>query len=156
MAFLGRQPATTGMANFKFSRRELTGKLFAIAGALLLPKPQPEALVTPTEVQSKPQPETPVTPTEVQPKFKIGDLVAYDWEPEDDDAPEFATDFGEVFGMRWVPEPDGYSSGTKTWVYFVRWTHSSCPGILLEPCYDGELTESSALRLVSVEERCKH
>lgn len=107
-------------------------------------------------MQSKPQPETPVTPTEVQPKFKIGDLVAYDWEPEDDDAPEFATDFGEVFGMRWVPEPDGYSSGTKTWVYFVRWTHSSCPGILLEPFYDGEPTESSALRLVSVEERCKH
>jgi hypothetical protein len=124
--------------NFTCSRRELPGKLFAIAGALLLLKPQPEVPVTSTQVQSKPEPD-----------FKIGDLVAYDWEPDDDDAPEFATDFGEVMGMRWVPEPDGYSSGTKTWVYFVRWTHSSCPDILLEPSYDGELTESSALRLVS-------
>jgi hypothetical protein len=125
---------STELLNFACSRRELPGKLFAIAGALLLAKPQPEV---------------PATVTEVQPKFKIGDLVAYDWKPDDDDAPEFATDFGEVLGMRWVPEPDGYSSGAKTWVYFVRWTHSSCPGILLEPSYDGELTESSALRLVS-------
>jgi hypothetical protein len=131
------------------SRRELPGKLLAIAGALFLAKPQLEVPVTTTEVQPKPQPEVPATVTETQPKFKIGDLVAYDWQPDDDDAPEFATDFGEVLGMRWVPEPDGYSLGTKTWVYFVRWTHSSCPGILLEPSYDGELTESSALRLAS-------
>ena len=125
---------STEPLNFACSRRELPGKLFAIAGALLLAKPQPEV---------------PATVTEVQPKFQIGDLVAYDWEPDDDDAPEFATDFGEVLGMRWVPEPDGYSSGVKTWVYFVRWTHSSCPGVLFEPSYDGELTESSALRLVN-------
>jgi hypothetical protein len=140
---------STEPLNFVCSRRELPGKLFAIAGALLLAKPQPEVSVTTIQAQPKPQLEIPATVTEIQPKFKIGDLVAYDWEPEDDDAPEFATDFGEVLGMRWVPEPDGYSSGAKTWVYFVRWIHSTCPGILLEPSYDGELTESSALRLVS-------
>jgi hypothetical protein len=82
------------------------------------------------------------------PEFNIGDLVAYDWEPDDDDAPEFATDFGEVLGMRWVPEPDGHCLAANTWVYFVRWTHSTCPDILLKPCYDGEPTYSSDLRLV--------
>jgi hypothetical protein len=86
----------------------------------------------------------------------MGDLVAYDWEPDDDDAPEFATDFGEVLGMRWVPKPDGQCLAAKTWVYFVRWTHSTCPGILPSPCYDGEPTYSSDLRLVSAEEICKH
>lgn len=83
------------------------------------------------------------------PEFKMGDLVAYDWEPDDDDAPEFATDFGEIMGMRWVPEPDGYCSVVNTWLYFVKWTHSSCPGILCEPQYDGEPTLASDLRLVN-------
>lgn len=120
--------------NFACSRRELPGKLFAIAGALLLPQRRSEV---------------PVTPTEVQPEFKVGDLVAYDWEPEDDDAPDFATDFGEIMGMRWVPEPDGYCLVAHTWVYFIKWTHSTCPDTLCEPCYDGEPTLSSDLRLVS-------
>jgi hypothetical protein len=84
------------------------------------------------------------------PEFSIGDLVASDWEPDDDDAPEeFVTDFGEILGMRWVPEPDGYSLVSNTWVYFVRWTHSTCPDLLPEPCYDGEPTEASQLRRVS-------
>jgi len=125
---------STEPLNFACSRRELPGKLFAIAGALLLPERRSEV---------------PVTLTEVQPKFKIGDLVAYDWEPDDDDAPEFATDFGVVMGMRWVPKPDGQCLAAKTWVYFVRWTHSTCPEILPSPCYDGEPTYSSDLRLVS-------
>jgi len=126
--------------NFACSRRELPGKLFAIAGALLLPKLQPEA---------------PVTATEEQPKFKIGDLVAYDWKPDDDDAPDSATDFGEILGMRWVPEPDGQCLIINTWVYYIRWTHSSCPHILLNSSYDGEPTYSSDLRLATAEEVCK-
>lgn len=115
------------------SRRELLGKSSAIAltaATKLLPK------------QSAPS-KYPL------PEFKIGDLVAYDWEPDDDDAPEFATDFGEILGMRWVPEPDGHCLAANTWVYYIRWTHSSCPDILPEPCYDGEPTYSSDLRLVS-------
>jgi hypothetical protein len=115
--------------NFACSRRELLGKVSAIGAGSLLPKPRPQPLYP-------------------LPEFKIGDLVAYDWEPDDDDAPEFATDFGEVLGMRWVPEPDGHCLAANTWVYFVRWTHSTCPGILLKPCYDGEPTYSSDLRLV--------
>jgi hypothetical protein len=111
------------------SRRELLGKSLAIGAASLLPG-----------LQSRfPYP---------LPEFNIGDLVAYDWEPDDDDAPEFATDFGEVLGMRWVPEPDGHCLAVKTWVYFIRWTHSTCPGVLLSPCYEGEPIPSSDLRLV--------
>ena len=128
---------STEPLNFVCSRRELPGKLFVIGVGALLSKPQPQS----------PYP---------LPKFKMGDLVAYDWEPDDDDAPEFATDFGEVLGMRWVPKPDGQCLAAKTWVYFVRWTHSTCPGILPSPCYDGEPTYSSDLRLVSAEEICKH
>jgi len=115
--------------NFACSRHELLRKVSAIGAASLLPELQSHS--------SYPLPE-----------FKIGDLVAYDWEPDDDDAPEFATDFGEVLGMRWVPEPDGHCLAANTWVYFVRWTHSTCPDILLKPCYDGEPTYSSDLRLV--------
>jgi hypothetical protein len=126
--------------NFALSRRGLLGKSLAIGVLSLLPKPQIKS--------SYPSPE-----------FKIGDFVAYDWEPDeyddDDEVPDSATDFGEVLGMRWVPKPDGYSSGISTWVYFVRWTHSTCPNILPEPSYDGEPTESSDLRLVSAEEVCK-
>jgi hypothetical protein len=130
---------STEPLNFACSRRELPGKLLAIAGALLLPERQSKVSVISTEVQPKPQPE-----------FKIGDLVAYDWEPDDDDdAPEFATDFGEVLGMRWVPEPDGQCLTVNIWVYYIRWTHSSCPDILSSPSYDGEPTYSSDLRLVS-------
>lgn len=122
---------STEPLNFACSRRALPGKLFAIAGALFLPERRS-------------------TPTEVQPEFKIGDLVAYDWEPDDDDAPEFATDFGEVMGMRWVPEPDGHCLLARNiWVYYIKWTHSTCPDILREPSYDGEPTYSSDLRLVS-------
>lgn len=135
MAFLGRLSGADKQ-NFMFPRRELPGKLLAIAaGALLM---------------SERRSEVPVTPTKVQPEFKVGDLVAYDWEPEDDDAPESATDFGEIMGMRWVPEPDGYCclAVINTWVYYVRWTHSTCPHVLSEPQYDGEPTYSSDLRLV--------
>jgi len=119
------------------SRRDLLGKLSAIGAVSLLPKSQPKS--------SYPLPE-----------FKMGDLVAYDWEPDDDDTPDFATDFGEILGMRWMPEPDGYCLIGNAWVYFIRWTHSTCPDFIPEPSYDGEPTYSFDLRLVSVEEVCKH
>jgi hypothetical protein len=115
---------------FTFARRDFLQKVVLTASLCLLPKSQP-------------------TSRYPLPEFKMGDLVAYDWEPEDDDAPEFATDFGEIMGMRWVPEPDGYCMIGNAWVYFIRWTHSTCPDILSEPCYDGEPTYSFDLRLVS-------
>jgi hypothetical protein len=132
MPFLGSLSATD-LQGLPFSGRELPGKLLAIGVLLLLPKPKPQ-----------PQPKSSYPSSE----FNIGDLVAYDWEPEDDDAPESVTDFGEIMGMRWVPEPDGYCFVGNTWIYYIRWTHSTYPDILLEPCYDGEPTLSSDLRLV--------
>lgn len=152
MSFLRCQPAT-GMANFKFSRRELSGKLFVIAGALLLPKPQPEALVTPAEVQSKPQPEALalVTPTEVQPKFKIGDLVAEDWVNDDD---EVNTEFGQVLGMAYFKKAQSCFEA-NSWVYYVNWTSSTSEADFAYPTYDQEPSRESDLRLLSAEEICK-
>ena len=83
------------------------------------------------------------------PKFQIGDLIASDWEPDDDDAPEFATDFGEILGMRWLPEPEGTWYLAHTWVYYVRWTHGTCGSDICYPCYDGESSRECDLRLVS-------
>jgi hypothetical protein len=122
--------------NFTFSRRDLLGKLSAIGAVSLLPKLQPKS--------SYPSPE-----------FNIGDLVASDWEPdeEDDDAPDSATDFGEVLGMRWLPEAESCFAA-NTWVYYVWWTHSTCEGACY-PCYDGEPTRGCDLRLVGLEEICK-
>jgi hypothetical protein len=150
MSFLGSQSATD-MANFKFSRRELSGKLFAIAGALLLPKPQSETLATPTEVQSKPQSETLVTPTEVQPKFKIGDLVAEDWLNEND---ETETDFGQVLGMAYFKTAQSCFKA-NTWVYYVNWLSSTSDADFAYPTYDQEPSRESDLRLLSAEEICK-
>jgi hypothetical protein len=116
--------------DFALSRRDLLGKSLAIGAASLLPKPQPKS--------SYPSPE-----------FKIGDLVASDWEPdeEDDDAPDFATDFGEVLGMRYVLEPESGYVAANTWLYYVLWTHSTCDASCY-PCYDGEPTRGCDLRLV--------
>jgi hypothetical protein len=111
------------------SRRDLLGKLSAIGAASLLPNPQFKS--------SYPSPE-----------FKIGDLVASDWEPDDDDAPEFATDYGEVLGMRWLLEPDGIWASGNTWVYYVNWTHGTCGPSSCYPCYDGEPTRGCDLRLI--------
>jgi hypothetical protein len=145
-----------------FSRRNMLGKFFAttVATAAAKRSHQPH-LITPItapslapllDKDSSPshQPHHSPAPSKYPvPEFNIGDLVAYDWEPDDDDAPESATDFGEILGMRWIPEPDGYCPLSNTWVYFVRWTHSSCPGCLPEPYSDGELTLPSDLRLVN-------
>ncbi|MEG4409105.1 hypothetical protein [Microcoleus sp. MON2_D5] len=116
--------------HFTFPRRELLQKVAALTSLCLLPKSQPISMYP-------------------SPEFSIGDLVAYDWEPDDEEGPEVATDFGEILGMRWVPEPDGYYLATNTWVYFVRWTHSTCPDLLPEPCYDGEPTGADQLRRVN-------
>ncbi|MEG4345531.1 hypothetical protein QUB70_19975 [Microcoleus sp. A003_D6] len=80
------------------------------------------------------------------PRFKIGDLVAEDWLDDDDD--EESTDFGEVLGVRWLPEKHS-SFAANTWVYYVCWTHSTTGSTCCYPCYDGEPTEADRLRLVS-------
>jgi hypothetical protein len=128
MAFLGRQPVT-GMANFKFPRRELPGKLFAIAGALLLPERRTEVLFAPTKVQ---------------PKFKIGDLVAEDWVNDDD---ETETEFGQVLGMAYFKTAQSCFEA-NSWVYYVNWTHSTSDADFAYPTYDQEASRESDLRLV--------
>jgi hypothetical protein len=129
MSFFGFLSARAGSRDSALSRRELLGKSLMIGAVFLLPESQPNS--------SYPLPE-----------FKIGDLVASDWEPdeEDYDAPEFATDFGEVLGMRWLPEAESCFAA-NTWVYYVWWTHSTCDGTCY-PCYDGEPTRGCDLRLV--------
>jgi hypothetical protein len=135
---------STEPPNFVCSRRELPGKLLAIAGALLLPQCRSEVLAAPTEVQPKPQPEIPVTPTEVQPKFKIGDLVAEDWVNDDD---ETDTEFGQVLGMAYFKKAQSCFEA-NSWVYYVNWTHSTSDADFAYPTYDQEPSRESDLRLV--------
>ena len=139
MPFLNRKSSTDSQ-NSAFPRRELPGKLLAIGSLLLLPKPQ-----------SQPQPQS----SYPSPKFHIGDLVAYDWEPdeEDDDIPDSATDFGEILGLRFVLEADSSQVAANTWLYYVLWTHGTYEGCY--PCYDGEPTRGCDLRLVSQSEGVK-
>ncbi len=120
---------STESLNFACSRRELPGKLFAIAGALLLPKRQPKVLATPTEVQ---------------PKFQIGDLVAEDWIDDDD---VVATEFGQVLGMAYFLKAQSCFEA-DTWVYYVNWTHSTCGAEFSYPTYDQEPSRECDLRLV--------
>jgi hypothetical protein len=136
MPFLGRH-SDADVAKFKFSRRELPGKLFAIAGALLLPERRSELLRAPTKNQ---------------PKFKIGDFVAEDWFDEYD---AVATDFGQVLGMAYFQKAQSCFEA-DTWVYYVNWTHSTCGADFAYPTYDQEPSRESDLRLVSAEEVCKH
>jgi hypothetical protein len=125
------------MANFKFPRRELPGKLLAIGAALLLPERRSEVLVAPTKVQ---------------PKFKIGDLVAEDWLDEYD---EVETDFGQVLGMAYFQEAQRCFDA-HSWVYYVNWTSSTSDAGFAYPTYDQEPSRESDLRLVSsTEEICK-
>lgn len=111
------------------SRRDLLGKFSAITvtatGAKLLPQ-----LSVPAKYPL--------------PKFSIGDLVAEDWFDEDD---KEQTDFGEILGVRWLPE--GHSCfEANTWVYYIYWTRSTCGCDSCYPCYDGEPTAAADLRLV--------
>jgi len=122
---------STEPLNFVCSRRELPGKLFAIAGALLLPKRRSEILATPTEVQ---------------PKFKIGDLVAEDWVNDED---KVDTEFGQILGMSYFKEAQKGYFEANTWVYYVNWTHSTSDADFAYPTYDQEPSRESDLRLVS-------
>jgi hypothetical protein len=129
MTFL-QSLSATDLQTLTFPRRELPGKLLALVLALLLPKPQREALVTPTEVQ---------------PKFKIGDLVAEDWPGEDD---EVFTDFGQVLGMAYFKEAQQHYFEANSWVYYVNWLSSTCDAGFAYPTYDQEPSRESDLRLV--------
>jgi hypothetical protein len=137
MSFFGFLSSSPDSQNFALSRRELLGKSLAISVISLLPMPQPKS----------PYP---------LPEFKIGDLVASDWEPDDDDAPEWATDYGEILGMRWLPQAEGNWASAHTWVYYVYWTHGTCGSDICYPCYDNEPTRACDLRLATAEEICKH
>ena len=136
MTFLGRLSGADSQTS-ALSRRELLGKSLVIGAASLLPKSQPK-------------------PSYPPPEFNIGDLVASDWEPdeEDDDAPDSVTDFGEVLGMRYVLESESNWVAANTWLYYILWTYSTCNGTCY-PCYDGEPTRGCDLRLISGEEICK-
>lgn len=121
--------------DFTFSRRGLLQGLAAVGLPFLLPPVQPAAI--------------PPTPTRRSlPEFNIGDLVALDWEGnEEEDAPQFATDFGEVVGLCHLPD-DGYYYPRGTWVYYIYWTHSTCSACAY-PCFEGEPSAGNTLRLVS-------
>jgi hypothetical protein len=110
------------------SRRDLLGQISAIAvtatGAKLLPQ-----IAIPAKYPL--------------PKFSIGDLVAENWI---DEFGKEQTDFGEILGMRWLPE--GHSCfEANTWVYYIYWTHNTCGSEFCYPCYDGEPTRGCDLRL---------
>lgn len=119
---------------FTFARRDFLQKAASAALSFLVPHSQP----IDSFFGGRPLP-----------RFKIGDLVASDWEPDDDDAPEFATEFGEILGVRWMPEAEGGYILARTWVYYVWWTHGTCGSEVCYPCYDGESTRECDLRLVS-------
>lgn len=122
--------SSAGSQTSAFSRRSMMGKLFATAVATAATK------------RSAPK-------SFPSPKFQIGDSIASDWEDnEDEDAPDLGTDFGEILGMRWLPERESCYDA-KTWVYFVRWTHSTIGASSAYPCYDGEPSRECDLRLVS-------
>jgi hypothetical protein len=120
---------------FTFPRRELLQSLASVALPLLIPRSQP----VDSFFGGRPLPQ-----------FKIGDLVAEDWINDSDDEDgedEHYTEFGEVLGVRWLPE--GHSCyPANVWLYYICWTHSTCPGYSY-PCYDGEPTEADRLRLVN-------
>lgn len=120
--------------HFTFPRRELLQRLASAALLHLVPRPQPMA--TAFRGVSRPQ-------------FAIGDLVALDWEGnEEEDAPQFATDFGKVVGLCHLPDDSHYCYPPGTWLYYIYWTHSTCSGCSY-PIFEGEPTEGSTLRLVS-------
>ena len=128
--------------HFTFARRELLQKFASATALFFLPRPQ--------QVVPRSQPADSFFGGRPLPQFKIGDLVAEDWINDSDDEngeDENYTEFGEVLGVRWSPEACSCYPA-NTWLYYIRWTHSTCPGYSY-PCYDGEPTEAKQLRLVS-------
>lgn len=79
------------------------------------------------------------------PEFNIGDLVASDWKGEFE---EDITDFGEILGVRYLPEAQSVFPA-NTWVYYIYWTHSTCGCDSAYPCYDGDPSAASELRRIS-------
>ncbi len=137
MSFSGRL-SSADLQTFVFPRRELLKNLGAIVSLWLLPRTQPQ----PAPV--KPQPS--VTKSSYpSPEFKIGDLIASDWKGEFE---EDITDFGEILGVRYLPEAQSVFPA-NSWVYYIYWTHSTCGCDLAYPCYDGDPSCGSELRLVS-------
>jgi len=132
MSFLERL-SSADLQNPALSRRDLLGKTVAIA---IVAATAPTAPTAPSKYPS--------------PEFKIGDLVACDWvnDDEDEDEDEQITDYGEVCGMRWLPEAESIFPA-KIWVYYIWWTHTTSKAWNPYPCYDGEATAASELRLVS-------
>lgn len=125
--------SSTGSRTLPFSRRDLVSKSFAIALAVAVGK-RSRKLSAPKDYPA--------------PKFAIGDLVSEDWEAEDAQGVEYsATDFGEVLGLRWVSEAESWLP-QNTWIYFVRWTHSTSD-VFSYPTYDGEPCMEDDLKLVS-------
>jgi hypothetical protein len=116
---------------FTFARRDFLQKAASAALLCFLPRPQ-AAAATPSRLP--------------RPEFAIGDLVAQDWIDEADKS----TDFGEVLGIRYVPPVGEYSSYPgDSWLYYIRWTSTTSGLDYLYPCYDGEPTMASELRLVN-------
>lgn len=120
--------------DFTFSRRGLLQGLASVGLPFLVSRVQPATL----RLNGYPSP-----------KFHIGDSIASDWVDDDDeDAPDFATDFGEILGLRWVSERES-GLPPNSWVYFVRWSHSTIGAYDCYPCYDGEPSRECDLRLVN-------
>ena len=137
MSFSGRL-SSADLQTFVFPRRELLKNWAAIASLLLLPRTQPQ----PAPVEPQPSVTKSSYPS---PEFKIGDLIASDWEGE---FGEDYIDFGEILGVCYLPEAQSIFPA-NTWVYYVNWTHSNCGADYYYPCYDGEPSCGSELRLAS-------
>jgi|SRR6478672_790936 len=129
MSFSGRLSSADSQTS-AFSRRNMLGKLFATAVATAVAKRSAES----SAPKSFPSPE-----------FNIGDSVAWNWKGE---VGEEFTEFGEVFGLRYLPEPES-PSRPEGWVYYVNWTHSNCSDDFCFPYYDGEPILATELRLAS-------
>ena len=148
MSFSGRL-SSADLQNLAFPRRELLQKFVAIASLLLLPRtqPQPTSVEPQTQPQLKPvepQPQPSAPKSYPLPEFAIGDSVAQDWEGE---FGEKEVEYGEILGLRWSLK--AYSCyPANTWLYYINWTHSTCDPDERYPCFDGEPTVASELRLI--------
>lgn len=122
--------SSAGSQTSAFSRRSMMGKLFATAVAT---------------AAAKRSPKSPIPKSYPLPEFSIGDSVAQDWVGK---FGKKEVEYGEVFGLCWCPK--AYSCyPANTWLYYINWIHSTCDPDERYPCFDGEPTVASELRLVS-------
>ncbi len=129
MSFLEHLSSTDSQI-FAFSRRNLLKNFLKVGAIVAMAKRSTK----PPNSKSYPLPE-----------FNIGDLVASDWKGEFE---EDITDFGEVLGVRYLPEAQSVFPA-NTWVYYIYWTHSTCGCDFAYPCYDGDPSAASELRRIS-------